>query len=278
MAGKEMAYTPPPFTSAQLPASQASPLAESRPGSAEPAPAPVETGPDGPPPDAADASVQVTQRLMALFESLPEDHPIFGEPAEGLVRLPMTSPRANGQCWTRWCDKLGAAVSKEMGRKLGPGTCWMSRQTDIDIRAPTGGHSTRVLRKVAVVRLMAFLRDPTDDNWTKLSARSDDPPGTRPIDTPFSHACGNGAQAANTVGCINGLDHGRFATRQENEDHKRCTNGARALCPGHGGGDDGVSPVWCIFVHADGRLMPCRNVKDRVPPCECDPRCFGPSV
>ena len=68
--------------------------------------------------------------------------------------------------------------------------------------------------------------------------------GSRPIGSPFSHVCENGGICSGEAGCINELDHGRFATRQENESHKGCVNGPRALCPGHD-----QLPVKCIFVY-----------------------------
>lgn len=145
----------------------------------------------------------------------------------------------------------------------------MSRTTVIDITEPSGPHSSRSFRKVTTVRLLAFLQNPSDDNWAKLCALPTAPRGARPIDTPFSHRCGNGSPAAGTSGCINGLDHGRFATRAENESHKLCTNGALALCPGHG-----VPPVRCIFVHADGLPKPCRMAEGQVPPCQCARSCY----
>lgn len=145
----------------------------------------------------------------------------------------------------------------------------MSKTTVVTINETRDAHNNNILRKVTTVRLIAFLQDPSDDNWTKLCATPSDPQGSRPIDSPFSHACGNGAKASGEVGCINGLDHGRFATRQENESHKACTNGALALCPGHG-----VPPVRCIFVHADGLHKPCRMDPRQVPACQCARSCF----
>lgn len=156
-----------------------------------------------------------------------------------------------------------------MGAQVPPGSCWMSTQTVIDITRPRGAHSCDVLRKVTTTRLLAFLLDPTDDNWAKLTALPTDPQGSRPIDSPFSHSCGNGGSAPGKVACINGLEHGRFATRDENESHKACKNGALALCPGHG-----VPPVRCIFVHADGLQKPCRMVDGHVPPCQCARPCY----
>jgi hypothetical protein len=85
-------------------------------------------------------------------------------------------------------------------------------------------------------------------------------------ESPFSHACNNGAnkkREGDTFGCINGLDHGRFATRDKNESHKGCRNGCMKLYPGHGAEGD---LTHCIFTHKDTRLpIPCRNLVDMVP-------------
>lgn len=263
----ELEFSPPPFTSAQKPPSSPHSVSSSPISNASP------TAPDASSPAPSDTiqsvSGHVSRSIQALFDRLPRDHPIFGEPAQGLLRLPWEARRANGQCWKLWCSKLGDSVALEMGDQVPYGSCWMSRKTVVDINASAGPHHNRVLRKVATVRLLAFLQEPTDDNWTKLNATSTDPVGSRPIDSPFSHNCNNGADRAGTAGCINGLEHGRFATREENESHKGCTNGARALCPGHGS-----PPVRCWFVHADGLPKPCRNQDNNVPHCQCPRRCF----
>lgn len=177
----------------------------------------------------------------------------------------MSPLRANGACWEKWCARLGEWVEDEMGPTIPSGACWVSKNVSVDIR----GAGNTVVRKVLVVRLLAFLASPTNANWLKLSASSADPVGARPIDSPFSHICGNGSIRSGEAGCINGLDHGRFATRQENESHKGCANGARALCPGHG-----QPPVKCIFVHDNGLPKPCRMQEDGVPPCRCARKCF----
>ncbi|KAJ8096689.1 hypothetical protein POJ06DRAFT_271712 [Lipomyces tetrasporus] len=45
------------------------------------------------------------------------------------------------------------------------------------------------------------------------------------VDTPLSHSCGPGVnnQDGRIVYCVNGLYHGRFATKAESEPHKWCT-------------------------------------------------------
>lgn len=205
--------------------------------------------------------------LVGLVEGLHIEqptHPIFGTPAMGLIRLPLVATRANGQSWRNAMKKIGSWVASEMGENLGRDTCWMSRSTQLQITRPSGKHSSTVLRSITVVRLLAFLKAPTNDNWQKLDK------GTNAIDCPFSHCCGRGLRTdGSQMACINGLYHGRFADRSENESHKLCTNGARCLCPGHG-----APPVKCIFTHPDGTLKPCRNLEDRVRKCSCMRRCF----
>jgi hypothetical protein len=220
-------------------------------------------------------SFDLEKKLVSLFEDLHTSHPhhaIFGAPTAGHIRLPLQHARANGQCWINVAKKIGRWVRGEMGDKLGERTCWMSTQAQLQITQPNGRHSVQVLTQVTVVRLLAFLANPTNDNWLKLSPA----PPLRPIDFPFSHTCARGGprpdQILNTV-CINRLYHGRFATRGENESHKLCSNGARVLCPGHG--DDPADLVKCVFTHPDGTLMPCRMREDSVPMCNCATKCYG---
>lgn len=165
---------------------------------------------------------------------------------------------------------MGESVALNMGDDIPRGSCWMSNLTQIQIQRQVGG-KTQACMKVMTVRVLAFLSDPTDANWGKLCARDADTVGSRPIDTPFSHACGNGAAMTpgSTNGCINGLDRGGFASRAENEDVKSCRNGARALCPGHG-----ATRTKCIYVHKTGLPKPCRMVADCVPRCSHPIPCF----
>ena len=92
---------------------------------------------------------------------------------------------------------------------------------------------------------------------------------SRSIDTPFTHFCHNGhgskgGPIAGVVACVNGIEHGRFATAQENADQKDCRFGDRSLCPGHG---TPLAP--CIFVDPDtGLPRPCLNQVDGRP-AEC---------
>lgn len=206
----------------------------------------------------------VLVELVTCLHAEQPCHPMFGPPQAGEIRLPLAASRANGQCWQNAMIKIGGWVCSEMGEKVTANTCWMSRSTQLQITQPFGPHRSTVLRSITVVRLLAFLKAPTEENWTKLNE------GRHAIAHPFSHTCGRGLRVeGQQAACINGLHHGRFANRNENESHKLCTNGARCLCPGHGS-----PPVKCIFTHDDGTLKPCRNRDDTVPPCTCERRCF----
>jgi hypothetical protein len=228
-----------------------------------------------------DIASHIEQTLLNLFKTLPEDHPIFGVPADGLVRQPLFPVREKGKCWASTCKNLGRAVEKQMGRKVPVGSCWMSHTKQVILgwwdpnksnkNGDTGGwHYTR---RIQAVRLIAFLNAPTDKNWENLCSTTTFSPnytgGITSADTPFSHACNAGFNKPGETGCINGLEHGRFATVQENDSHKSCKNGAAALCPGHG-----EPSVKCIFVHSDGLPKPCRNKASHVPMCHCSRACY----
>ncbi|KAK9352184.1 hypothetical protein V1523DRAFT_414767 [Lipomyces doorenjongii] len=193
------------------------------------------------------------------------NHEIFGEPAQGLVRLPLHSSRPEGPSWAKVCKYIATWVFDETKSSFSFEGCWMARQQKIVI---SSGDVT--YRRIYVVRLLAFLRDPSTLHWQYLSEDKQ-----QAMNTPFSHACNRGTKRHDgQVGyCVNGLYHGRFATRAENLSHRQCGNGARALCPGHG-----APPVYCIFTHPDGTIKPCINQLDHVPRCCCEKYCFIPSA
>ncbi|KAL6249911.1 hypothetical protein RBB50_003767, partial [Rhinocladiella similis] len=122
-------------------------------------------------------------------------------------------------------------------------------------------------RSFNTVRLMAFLADPTPGTWDKFTADPSHtaPVGTRAIDNPFMHRCHRGptygAEDNGQARCINGREHGRFGTKDENEEMKACSKtSAACICPGHG-----AEKSKCIFTHDDGTPAPCLNVDDYVP-------------
>ncbi|KAK9357952.1 hypothetical protein V1504DRAFT_462733 [Lipomyces starkeyi] len=188
------------------------------------------------------------------------NHEIFGEPAQGLVRLPMYSSRPGRPSWAKVCKVIATWVHDEMKSSLKFEGCWMSRNDRLEITSKGVRY-----RRVLVVRLLAFLADPSPIHWEYLNK---DPVQT--YHSPFSHSCngGNKRNDGQVAYCIIGLYHGRFATIEENSSHLFCSR-ARALCPGHG-----VPPVHCIFTHPDGTLKPCLNQVDKVPKCCCDRPCL----
>lgn len=216
--------------------------------------------------EAVQHSFSVSAHLLGLVRGLHASrptHPMFGEPAVDLLRLPLVSRRRNGQSWESVCHNIDGWVALGMG--VGCATidaCWMSgRDYRISIRKSTNGVSV-ICKTIVAARWIYFLSNPSDENWDKLSNGNTH---------HFSHFCGRGeVRADDQVGrCLNGVTHGRFETRVVNEDRKKCTNGARALCPGHG-----EPAVKCIFARPDGQLAPCLMMEDRVGPCTCESSCL----
>jgi len=123
---------------------------------------------------------------------------------------------------------------------------------------------TKILKQILVVRLLAFINNPTPSTWSDLNNGN--------IARPFSHLCRRGLPqlGQHSSRCINGISHGFFESRNDNESCKACTNGARCLCPGHGS-----SRSKCIFTHPDGQLKPCLMNETHVPICKCSSSCFG---
>lgn len=210
----------------------------------------------------------VEATILRLFDKLhthDSAHPIFGPPTAGLLRLPLTSTRKNGQSWSNKAKQIAQWIRDEMGDTVGMNTCWMSRNYQLQFTMTGPDGRPEVLARVLVTRLLAFLVDPTDEKWDWLSATT-----TRGIDHPFSHSCGRGQKKeGQDAYCINGLEHGRFASRNENESHKLCTYGARALCPGHG-----LPAVKCIFTHPDGTIKHCLMTEGHVPVCGHEKKCY----
>ncbi|KAK9377578.1 uncharacterized protein V1513DRAFT_26 [Lipomyces chichibuensis] len=208
------------------------------------------------------------QLFLDLHTSDP-NHQIFGEPSPGLVRLPLYSSRSTDQSWAKACRNIALSVVTEMKSSFQLKACWMSRTSKIYIQK-TSSRSTVIYQRVNIVRLLAFLANPTPLHWAYLAEN-----GFRARDTPFSHWCNRGTKRndGQVAFCINGVYHGRFATVEENMSHRYCGNGARPLCPGHG-----VPPVSCIFTNPDGSLRPCLNQEDKVPKCACVKPCYSIST
>ncbi|KAK9486469.1 hypothetical protein V1527DRAFT_57436 [Lipomyces starkeyi] len=173
------------------------------------------------------------QHLLQLFIDLHNsdpNHEIFGEPAPGLVRLPLYGLRRTDQSWVNVCRSIAISVISEMKSSFQLEACWMARSLTIYIRKTCNGIRV-TYHAVSIVRLLAFIANPTPRHWAYLTEN-----GFRGLDTPFSHWCnrGNKRTDGQIAFCINGIYHGRFATVEENASHRYCANGARPLCPGHG--------------------------------------------
>ncbi|KAK9368606.1 hypothetical protein V1509DRAFT_556494, partial [Lipomyces kononenkoae] len=145
-------------------------------------------------------------------------HEIFGEPAQGLVRLPMYASRPNDNCWAKVCRAIAVCVLTVMGSAFQLEACWMSRTRCAQITKFHKGKRV-ICRTVSIVRLFAFLTEPTPLHWKYLSGND-----SNALLSPFSHACNRGLKRDDgQVGfCVNGLYHGRFATITENQSHHPC--------------------------------------------------------
>lgn len=213
--------------------------------------------------------------LKAIYTKTPE-HPMFGPLESGVVRAPYIHHNKSGQehkakvSWRKLCSTIAkyaeqAGITNLQDAKT---RCWM-------VSSAGSNHTLQfcesvnkkvvVHRTVSVTRVLCFLKNPSEAMWHWLNESS--------LEQPFDHWCGRGCAARQgdmkTV-CINGLYHGDVSTRADNEHRKKCTFGARALCPGHG-----PKQTKCIFTHPDGTLQPCRMLPDRVGPCECTgKKCF----
>ncbi|KAI1614151.1 hypothetical protein EDD36DRAFT_417998 [Exophiala viscosa] len=209
--------------------------------------------------------------IWGQIQTLPETHAMLGPPVAGQIKMPKTSTRANGCCWEQCARRIGRAVRDTMGAQVPAGSCWMTTKSSI-MRYQISMNGI-AYRSFNTVRLIAFLADSSDSNWRNFKADSSQV-GSRAIDHPFNHRCHRGPAYNNqdngTMRCINGLEHGHFATKEENESAKVCgLVSARVLCPGHG-----ENTTKCFFTHENGHPKPCLNMEEWVPRCECQPKCY----
>ncbi len=213
------------------------------------APAPPPLPPPLPPATAVPHTVAQTQQfvkdLLEDFHRRNPTHSMFGAMSDGHVRAPIAS----------WRNYINAFLAKQFSTQFLPDNCWIINTPQIKIN-----NGVKNTKSVQYTRLFAFLLYPTDENWAALEQGG--------VNRPFSHLCNRGPLTGGR-GCTNGIWHGSLTTRDENEDHKRCANGALALCPGHG-----ERRVKCIFTNAVGNRAPCRMTPTHVPQCNCNPRCY----
>jgi len=208
------------------------------------------------------------QRLFAVNPG----HPIFGEPESGKIQAPLDVKGRNPCSWRAKCDYLAVAVEKSMGPFILPGSCWMKTDCTMTFQRKDKGGQPVVLASFMVTRLLAFVTSPTDENWLALTGQLEKK--GRSVDSPFTHWCHNGhgskgGRLSKVLGCVNGVEHGRFANAAENASQKRCRLKGRAHCPGHG-----EPPSYCVYVHDDGVLKPCLNRVEGTPSCACARKCF----
>jgi hypothetical protein len=243
---------------AKRPAEDPDPAAE--PPAKRAKPSSASATPATPPPQ--DLESFLTGLAKSLHDANP-DHPIFGEPLNGIIRLPYKAERKNGQCWHNIMRKIANWVVDEMGDNWAMENCWMSNKGQIQITQASGAHSNTVFASITVIRLIHFFANPSDARWKALSEQD------KAESTPFDHRCARGhTRYDGQVGCLNGVFHGSFTSKKANESRKTCKNGALCLCPGHGEGGE------CIYTREDGTLAECRMKEDHVPKCACEKACF----
>lgn len=212
--------------------------------------------------------------VKRVHQSDPE-HPMFGELAEGLCRAPYIARNSTGGehsakiSWRKICQTLAARAAACGVKSLADAResrCWMVTpdKSQLSFNTMRDGRP-KVFRRALMVRILCFLKTPTREMWEWLNDGS--------AEQPFDHYCARGCPREEQAGriCVNGFCHGGPGTRAENEDRKKCTYGAVALCPGHG-----ARRIRCIFTHGDdGSLQKCRNDPLCVGPCECSRPCYG---
>lgn len=203
------------------------------------------------------------------------NHPIFGPATKGVLRLPMYKSKGqfqNAACWELKIENFARVIESNMGKDMPAFSCWMGRNEkgnvtreefpyDDDgepILNAKGQHKKKNVHctEWRWVRLLAFINEPSDDNWDRLTNAKD----------TFDHFCGNGAASHENdaaLYCLNGIQHGGFASLTDNMSRKSCAGGCLALCPGHGPKNQG-----CLWVDKDtGHLKPCLNSPFGLPPC-----------
>jgi hypothetical protein len=197
--------------------------------------------------------------VLSLHNSQP-GHPMFGEPAIGKIRLPLELPGGRGALasWRSKVENLGALVRKRMGPTIIPGSCWLAPDEDtcIQPRPPSGLDGVRGkvvrLRTWKTYRWLAFLKDPSAENWRVLDEKDSS--------VHFLHNCHQGFSREADGGCVNGVQHGVFGSPLINNHQKDCRDGHRGSCPGHG------TPLsYCFFVFEDGEPRPCYNLPEGPP-------------
>lgn len=206
-------------------------------------------------------------KLLSDIHSRDPNHEMFGPLEAGHLRAPYEpTTRKNGTSWQSVIKSI-ARTKYLYPIQLESNDCWMSKTSSVKLTKQEN-RKTVLLKSVKTVRLLAFLIDPSDENWVALKD------GIVSLSLPFDHFCQRGECTdpdQNGFVCVNGFKHGVLSKRDANESRKFCKNGALCLCPGHG-----FPKMYCIFTHGDGRIKPCCNQRNSVPICTCSRRCYPP--
>lgn len=104
-----------------------------------------------------------------------------------------------------------------------------------------------------IVRFLAFLQHPSDENWTALQGFRENGDHQMSTNTPFLHSCHRG-HIRKSTGCVNGVFHGQIGNARDNNEMRACAGLDKSVldCPGHGG-------EFCIYTDAGGRYDGPRN-------------------
>jgi hypothetical protein len=201
----------------------------------------------------ARANLILRERLLARLDAVRRKGGKFlqiFEPVElGKIQCPFTGTVSWTSFITSLCNRLPPNT------RISSSSCWKVKSAQFKITEQRLG-KTRLLASVLIVRFLALLETPSDFNLAQLLNKKGH---------PFSHYCASGLKDSNSLYCVNGVRHGAITTRDENEDRKKCTYGARCLCK--------HNPK-CIFVDPSGNLKPCLMNENCVPLCEHGVRCY----
>lgn len=168
----------------------------------------------------------------------------------------------------QWATKVNKSTFSLLGHevRVGQNHCWLVGKNSSAWTLQRGEHS----KKMLATRVLAFLQTPTERSYNDLiSVATKDEKGEK---NPFDHKCGRG-DSNESLRCVNGIEHGTFASREVNEKRKLHKFTCLALCISNGGhGEYGN----CIYTSSCGKLLPCLNNSDGflISKCNHEPKCF----
>ena len=197
--------------------------------------------------------MDIAHDLIDLLQAVAADHPMFGDLAEGELKMPR-DPNPDGRVLT-WPKFLKGTASKVINKPYSRNDCWYAPSTKDD-----GYHESKISKdgsknKFRTHRLLRVLVEP--DAYSIVNDRNKEQQG--------AHRCGHGKSAKKGEGsCINPY-HISFSDCKTNQDAKGCKNGAAFLCP--------HTPT-CIWTDTKtGAYKPCRSDKTKRT-CSCANDCF----